>query len=123
MGHQNFGQNASDWEFPIEDFFGPIDTNVGFQQQPDLNTAQRPLAIGDENDDDPNESDRDDEDDEDGDEEYDDEEDSPSQVKSVTYPVNDPLIVEDSIQKGWGRTGIRNGSEVWFNPKTYKWRK
>ena len=122
-GHQDFGHNASDWEFPIEDFFGPIDTNVGFQQRPDFNTAQRPLVIGDEEDDNPNDSDRDDELDEDGDDEYDEEEDSPSQVISITYPVNDPLIVEDPYQKGWGRTGIRDGSEVWFNPKTYKWRK
>ena len=122
-GNQDIGQNASDWEFPIDDFFGLIDTNAKLQQQPDLNTTERPLVVGDEKDDDPNDSDRDDEDDEDGDEEHDEEDDSPSQVISVSYPVNDPLIVEDPIQKGWGRTGIRNGSEVWFNPKTYKWRK
>ena len=122
LGHQNFGQNASDWEFPIEDFFGPIDSNAGLLQQPDFNTTARPLVTRDEKDDDPNDEDRDDEDDDD-DEEYDEEEDLPSQVTSVTYPVNDPLIVEDPIQKGWGRTGIRNGSEVWFNPKLYKWRK
>ncbi|KAM0803800.1 hypothetical protein BDR22DRAFT_960427 [Usnea florida] len=121
LGNQNFGQNASAWEFPIDDFFGLIYTNAESQQQPDLNTTQRPLVIGEEKDDDPNDSDRDGEDDEDGDEEYSEEDDPPSQVISVTYPVNDPLIVEDPIQKGWGRTGIRNGSEVWFNPKTYKW--
>ena len=123
LGNQSFGQNASDWEFPIDDFFGPVDTNVGLQQQPDLSRVQRPLVIEDEKDEDPNDSGRDNEDDEDGDDEYDEEEDSPSQIISVTYPVNDPLIVEDPIQKGWGRTGIRNGSEVWFNPRTYKWRK
>ena len=123
LGTQNFGQNASEWEFPIDDFFGPIDNGVGSQQQPYLTTTQRPLVTRDEKDDDPNDSDRDDEDDEDADEEYDEEDDSPSQVISVSYPVNDPLIVEDPIQKGWGRTGTRDGSEVWFNSKTYKWRK
>ena len=121
LGHQNFGQIASDWEFPIEDFFGPIDTNAGLQQQPEFDTTARPLVIRDEEDDDPNDSDRDDEDDEDA--EYDEEDDLPSQGTSVTYPVNDPMIVEDPIQKGWGRTGMRNGSEVWFNPRLYKWRK
>lgn len=123
LGHQNFGQNASDWELPVDDFFGPIDTNVGLQQQPEFDTTQRPLFIGDEKDYDPNDSERDDEDDEDEDEEYYEEEDLQSQVVSITYPVSDPLIVEDPIQKGWGRTGIRDGNEVWFNPKIYKWRK
>ena len=123
LGDQNFGQNAFDREFPTDGFFGPIDTNIGLQQQPEINTFQRPLVIGDEKHDDPNESDRDDEDDEDEDEEYYEEEDLQSQIVSITYPVNDPLIVEDPIQKGWGRTGIRDGYEVWFNPKICKWRK
>ena len=123
LGDQNFGQNSLEWEFPIDDFYGPVDTNVELQQQPVFNRTQRPSIIGDEKDDDPNDSDRDDEDDEDKDEEYYEEEDLSSQVVSVTYPVNDPLIVEDHVQKGWGRTGIRDGNEVWFNPKICKWRK
>ncbi len=44
------------------------------------------------------------------------------QVTFETYEENDPLItVDHPIQKGWGRTGKRNGEEVWFNPETRKW--
>ena len=123
MGNENLGQNAASWDFPIDDLFGPINTNVELLQQPEFSMTGRPSVFGDEKDDDPNNSDRDDEDDEDEDDEYYEEEDLPSQFISVTYPVNDPLIVEDPTQKRWGRTGVRNGNEVWFNPKTYKWRK
>ena len=38
-----------------------------------------------------------------------------------TYEANDPLIVEDPPQEKWGRTGQRNGQQVWFNPETHKW--
>ncbi len=31
------------------------------------------------------------------------------------------IAVDHPIQKGWGRTGKRNGEEVWFNPETGKW--
>ena len=122
LGNQDYGHNASDWEFPIEAFFVPINTDVGLQEQPNYSTTQSSLVIGHDKDDDPHDSDED-EDYGDVDGEYDEEEDLPSQAVSVTYPVNDPLIVEDPVQKGWGRTGMRDGSEVWFNPKTYKWRK
>lgn len=47
----------------------------------------------------------------------------PNQVTSETYEENDPLIVQDRRQEKWGRTGMRNGQEVWFNPQTSKWRK
>ena len=49
---------------------------------------------------------------------------------SETYDERDPLIVENPsrVKKGqkWiklGRTGRRNGQEVWFNKDTSKWRK
>ena len=45
------------------------------------------------------------------------------QVPSETYEENDPQIIKNPIQKGWGRTGKRNGQEVWFNEETGKWRK
>ena len=81
------------------------------------------------------------EDDEDGDEEDDEEEDEdvdldvnvPHDTTFETYEEDDPLIVEtpppppkeDSKRPPpkWGRTGTRNGQEVWFNPTTSKWRK
>ena len=47
-----------------------------------------------------------------------------------TYDEYDPLIVENPSRvqrdKKWiilGRTGRRNGQEVWFNKETLKWRK
>ena len=54
-----------------------------------------------------------------------DEEDVPDEVAFETFEENDPLIEtpEDAPKKGWGRIGKRNGHEVWFNPKTSKWRK
>ena len=54
-----------------------------------------------------------------------DEEDVPDEVAFETYEENDPLIETqaDAPKKGWGRVGKRNGHEVWFNPKTSKWRK
>lgn len=38
------------------------------------------------------------------------------------YP-EDPMtgVVESRRHEGWGRTGMRNGLEVWFNPKTEEW--
>ncbi|KAL9133175.1 MAG: hypothetical protein Q9175_005650 [Cornicularia normoerica] len=45
----------------------------------------------------------------------------PNQVASETYEENDPLIVQDRRQEKWGRTGMRNGQEVWFEPQTSKW--
>ena len=45
------------------------------------------------------------------------------EVEYATYEQNDPLILEDPPQDKWGRTGMRNGQEVWFNPETHKWRK
>ena len=38
-----------------------------------------------------------------------------------TYRKDDPLIVEDPPQEKWGRTGQRNGQQVWFNPETQEW--
>ena len=54
-----------------------------------------------------------------------DEENVPNEVAFETFEENDPLIEtpEDAPKKGWGRIGKRNGHEVWFNPKTSKWRK
>lgn len=65
---------------------------------------------------------RDDAEDSDSDGEYE-EADVSNQISFETYEENDPLIVQDLLQKQWGRTGTRNGREVWFNPKTSKWRK
>ena len=45
------------------------------------------------------------------------------EVEYETYEENDPLIVEDPPKEKWGRTGLRNGQEVWFNPETHQWRK
>ena len=61
----------------------------------------------------------------DSDEEDEDEENVPNEVAFETFEENDPLIEtpEDAPKKGWGRIGKRNGHEVWFNPKTSKWRK
>lgn len=61
--------------------------------------------------------------DESEDEEEEEEEDLPDQVKFETYIENDPLIVQSPRQRGWGRTGTRNGQEVWFNPRNLRWRK
>lgn len=47
----------------------------------------------------------------------------PDQVVFATYIENDPLIVQNPRQRGWGRTGTRDGQEVWFNPRTLRWRK
>ena len=40
------------------------------------------------------------------------------------YP-EDPItgVIESRPRNGWGRTGTRNGVEVWFNPETEQWRK
>ena len=51
------------------------------------------------------------------------EENVPNRVNHETYDENDPQINENPTQKGWGRTGERNGQEVWFNEETRKWRK
>lgn len=59
-------------------------------------------------------------DDEDEEEE---EEDLPDQIAFETYNENDPLIVQNPRQRGWGRTGTRDGQEVWFNPRSLRWRK
>lgn len=49
--------------------------------------------------------------------------DVPNQAAFETFEENDPLILPDEpVQKGWGRIGQRNGTEVWFNPDTSKWR-
>ena len=58
------------------------------------------------------------------DEEYD-EANGPNQATFETYEAQDPLIQvdEEAPKRGRGRTGKRNGEEVWFNPKTSKWRK
>ena len=60
----------------------------------------------------------------DSDEEYE-EENGPNQATFETYEAQDPLIQvdEETPKRGRGRTGKRNGEEVWFNPKTSKWRK
>ena len=47
----------------------------------------------------------------------------PIAVAHETYEGNNPQIVENPTQKGWGRTGMRNGQQVWFNDETGKWRK
>lgn len=47
----------------------------------------------------------------------------PSEVEFETYEENDPHIEKDPPRKEWGRTGRRNGQEVWFNPQTMEWRK
>ena len=52
-----------------------------------------------------------------------DEEDVPDTVAFETYEENDPVIVQDPRRRGRGRTGMRNGHQVWFNPGTFKWRK
>lgn len=43
----------------------------------------------------------------------------------LNYYAEDPKtgVIESRRRKGWGRTGMRNGVEVWFNPKTEEWRK
>ena len=46
--------------------------------------------------------------------------DVPNEVPYETYEEDDPLIVQDPLQPKWGRTGTRNGQEVWFNPETSK---
>ena len=56
-------------------------------------------------------------------EEQSEEADTPDQPTFETYEENDPLIQADNPQRGWGRTGTRNGQEVWFNPDTSLWRK
>ena len=43
------------------------------------------------------------------------------EVEYPTYRADDPFIVEDPLQEEWGRTGQRNGQEVWFNPETNEW--
>ena len=45
------------------------------------------------------------------------------EVEYETYKENDPLIVEDPPKDRWGRTGKRDGQEVWFNPEESYWRK
>ena len=70
-----------------------------------------------------NEADADTDDAEDSDSDDDLDEDVPNDVTFETYEENDRLIVEDPPRKNRGRTGVRNGHEVWFNPKTSKWRK
>lgn len=35
----------------------------------------------------------------------------------------DTGVIESRRRRGWGRTGTRNGAEVWFNPETEQWRK
>ena len=32
-------------------------------------------------------------------------------------------VIESRRREGWGRTGLRNGVEVWFNPYTEEWSK
>lgn len=66
----------------------------------------------------------------DSDDEYFNESDEESEGSSVsdhpdfeTYAENDPLIVPDPPRQNWGRTGRRNGQEVWFNPEIKLWRK
>ena len=44
-------------------------------------------------------------------------------VRFDTFMENDPLVISEDPQRGRGRVGNRNGHEVWFNPKTSKWRK
>ena len=56
--------------------------------------------------------------------EFDDESESSCHIDEVEYPTyraDDPLIVEDPPQEEWGRTGQRNGQQVWFNPETKEW--
>lgn len=48
---------------------------------------------------------------------------TPDQPEFETYEENDSMIHPDPLQRGWGRTGRRNGQEVWFNPGTSLWRK
>ena len=47
----------------------------------------------------------------------------PQEPTFETYEELDPLIVQDPRQDKCGRTGRRNGLEVWFNPESSKWRK
>ena len=54
--------------------------------------------------------------------EDDEEEDVPNHVTFETYEVNDPVIVQNAHESGRGQTGMRNGRQVWFNPRTLKWR-
>ena len=65
--------------------------------------------------DDENQGNEEDEDSEEGD--------VPNYVTFETYEENDPMIVQNPLQDGRGRTGTRNGHQVWFNPRSSKWRK
>lgn len=61
--------------------------------------------------------------DEQGSEEGNEDEDVPNYVNFETFQERDPAIVENPQRTGYGRTGMRNGHQVWFNPTTGKWRK
>lgn len=107
----------------------------------DVDTTANPVT--DENNDVHEDENEDGEDDENGDEKEDEEEDEdedvdvdvnvPHDTDFETYEEHDPLIVEtpppppkENSKRPppkWGRTGTRNGQEVWFNPTTSKWRK
>lgn len=50
-------------------------------------------------------------------------EDVPNDVHFETFGENDRTIVENPHRAGHGRTGMRNGHQVWFDPDTSKWRK
>ena len=58
-----------------------------------------------------------------GNEEGNEDEDVPNYVNLETFEENDPLIVTNPHRPGRGRTGMRNGHQVWFDPRTSKWRK
>ena len=46
-------------------------------------------------------------------------------ANDLNYYPEDPETgaIESRRREGWGRTGLRNGVEVWFNPDTEEWRK
>ena len=46
-------------------------------------------------------------------------------ANDLNYYPEDPEtgVIESRRREGWGRTGLRNGVEVWFNPDTEEWRK
>lgn len=46
-------------------------------------------------------------------------------ANDLNYYAEDPDtgVIESRRRNGWGRTGTRNGVEVWLNPETDEWRK
>lgn len=125
----DFGEQAADLELgeiPGNDFIPEASNTLGAAVQhpgpsdvqeaptvmaPAVNTptAAGHQAVGDQN------SDDSDEESEDGN--------TPDQPDFETFKEDDPMIQCHPEQNGWGRTGTRNGQDVWFNRRTSLWRK